>query len=262
MLLQTVPVGFVKRYKGEFPGEIKLETRNGESYCVGVVKQPDKVSFSSGWGVFVKTYDLHTDDSLVFKYNGNSRFNVVILSRFGYEKATSVVVNDESVPLHVQRSSRDDMESVNPETETMQMRSPPREVHTSIQKDSSTDLDVQRTCRDYFESVNLTHEHDVDETMQMRSLPWERQTSLQTDNITQGNETMPHLDVQRTRRDDIDSMNPDNDHPEPLSVQSTPRERRAFLQVDSTIQGNETNPIFPAACLNSSGCKSLFKRDN
>ena len=274
MFLQTVPVGFVKRFKGEFPGEIKLETRNGESYCVGVVKQPDKVSFSSGWGVFVKTYDLHTDDSLVFKYNGNSRFNVIILSRFGYEKATSVVVNDEFVPLHVQRSSRDDMEPVNPpndhpETETIQMRSLPREGHTSIQKVSSTEginimqhLDVQRTCRDYFESVNITHEHDVAETMQMRSLPWERQTSLQTDNITQGNETMPHLDVQRTRRDDIDSMNPDNDHPEPLSVQSTPRERRAFLQVDSTIQGNETNPIFPAACLNSSGCKSLFKRDN
>ncbi|KAG2547404.1 hypothetical protein PVAP13_9KG096300 [Panicum virgatum] len=135
----TVPVGFVKRFKGEFPGEIKLETRNGESYCVGVVKQPDKVSFSSGWGVFVKTYDLHTDDSLVFKYNGNSRFNVIILSRFGYEKATSVVVNDEFVPLHVQRSSRDDMEPVNPpndhpETETIQMRSLPREGHTSIQK--------------------------------------------------------------------------------------------------------------------------------
>ena len=233
-----------------------------EKVSVGVVKQPDKVSFSSGWGVFVKTYDLHTDDSLVFKYNGNSRFNVVILSRFGYEKATSVVVNDESVPLHVQRSSRDDMESVNPETETMQMRSPPREVHTSIQKDSSTDLDVQRTCRDYFESVNLTHEHDVAETMQMRSLPWERQTSLQTDNITLGNKTMKHLDVHRTRRDDIDSTNPANDHPETLSVQSTPRERRAFLQVDSTIQGNKTNPIFPATCLNSSGCKSLFKRDN
>lgn len=61
--LQTVPVGFVKSFKGEFRGEIKLETRNGESYCVGVVKQPDKVSFSAGWGVFVKTYDLHTDDS-------------------------------------------------------------------------------------------------------------------------------------------------------------------------------------------------------
>uniref|UniRef100_K4ALK6 TF-B3 domain-containing protein n=1 Tax=Setaria italica TaxID=4555 RepID=K4ALK6_SETIT len=88
----TVPVGFVKSFKGEFRGEIKLETRNGESYCVGVVKQPDKVSFSAGWGVFVKTYDLHTDDS------------------FGYEKATSVVVNDESVPLRVQKSSRDDIE--------------------------------------------------------------------------------------------------------------------------------------------------------
>lgn len=261
MVLQTVPVGFVKRFKGEFPGEIKLETRNGESYCVGVVKQPDKVSFSSGWGVFVKTYDLHTDDSLVFKYNGNSRFNVIILSRFGYEKATSVVVIDESVPLHVQRSSRDDMESVNPphdhpETETMQMRSPPREGQRSIQTDSTTQginimlhLNVQRTCRDDIESLDPTHEHDGTETMQMRSLPWERQTLLQTDNITKGNKTMPHLDVQRTRRDDIDSMNPTNDHPETMPMQSTPRERRAFLQVDSTIQGNKTNPIFPATCV-------------
>lgn len=127
----------MKRFKGEFPGEIKLETRNGESYCVGVVEQPDKVSFLAGWGVFVKTYDLHTGDSLVFKYNGNSKFNVIILSRVGCEKAISVV-RDESVPVHVQKRSRDDIESVNPahdHTETMPIRSPRREIQALLQVD-------------------------------------------------------------------------------------------------------------------------------
>ncbi|CAL4934778.1 unnamed protein product [Urochloa decumbens] len=271
----TVPAGFVKRFKGEFPGEIKLETRNGESYCVGVVRQPDKVSFSAGWGVFVKTYDLHIDDSLVFKYNGSSRFNVIVLSRVGYEKATSVVVNDESVPLHVQKSTRDDIESGNPshddhpETETMQMRSPPREQHASLQTDSTTQgikimvhLDVQRTCRDDIGSVNPAHEHSGTETMQMRSLPWERQTTLlQTDNITQGNMTTPHPDVQRTRRDDIEFVNPAHHHPETMPMQSMPREKHTFLQRDTTVQGNKTNQIFPATCPNSSANYLLSDND-
>jgi hypothetical protein len=247
--------------------EIKLETRNGESYCVGIVKQPDKVSFSAGWGGFVKTYDLHTDDSLVFKYNGNSRFNVIILSRVGYEKATSVVVNDESVPPQVQKSSREDTEFVNPpyghpETETMQMRSPPREGHTSLQTDSTTQgfqimlhFDVQRTSREDIKSATPAREQARTETMQMRPLLWERQASLQRDNITQGNMIMPHLDVQRTRRDDIEHVNPVHDHPETMPIQSMSRERQTFLQGDSTVQGNQANPIFPSASPNPSGCK-------
>ncbi|KAK8444603.1 hypothetical protein SEVIR_9G164466v4 [Setaria viridis] len=163
------------------------------------------------------------------------------------------------------KSSRDDIEYVNPpydhpESETMQMRSPQREGHTSLQTDSTTQgikimlhLDVQRTCRDDIESVTPAHEHARTKTMQMRSLPWERQTSLQRDSITQDNKTMPHLDVQRTRRDDIEYVNPAHDHPETMPMRSTPRERQTFMQGDSTVQGNKTNPIVPAAYLNSSG---------
>uniref|UniRef100_A0A8I6XCI9 TF-B3 domain-containing protein n=1 Tax=Hordeum vulgare subsp. vulgare TaxID=112509 RepID=A0A8I6XCI9_HORVV len=89
-----VPDEFLRRFRGEIPREINLETRNGHSYTIGVAKYPDKLVLQAGWGVFVKTYDLRMDDCVVFRYKGNSQFDVIIFDRFGREKAFSVITEN------------------------------------------------------------------------------------------------------------------------------------------------------------------------
>ena len=102
MLLQTVPGDFEKRFRGEIPREIKLETRNGRSYTVEVAKYPDKLVLRAGWEVFVETYNLQIDDSVVFRYNGNSQFKVIVFDLLGGEKALSVVADNAALSTYVQ----------------------------------------------------------------------------------------------------------------------------------------------------------------
>jgi hypothetical protein len=77
---------------------MKLETQNGHSYTIGVAKYPDKLVLREGWGAFVETYDLHTDDCMVFRYKGDSKFDVIVFDRFGLEKASSVIVDNAPPP--------------------------------------------------------------------------------------------------------------------------------------------------------------------
>ncbi|KAM3261070.1 hypothetical protein ACQJBY_052001 [Aegilops geniculata] len=87
-----IPEEVVRRFKGEIPGEIKLETRNGYSHTIVVAKNQEKRVLTVGWRQFVENYDLQMDDSLIFRYKGNSQFTVMIFDSLGREKALSVVL--------------------------------------------------------------------------------------------------------------------------------------------------------------------------
>jgi hypothetical protein len=102
LLLQIIPDDFLKRFRGEIPGEMTLETRNGHSYTIGVAKYPDKLVLREGWRGFVETYDLHMDDCVVFRYKGDYKFDVIVFDRFGREKASSVIVDSGSPPPYAQ----------------------------------------------------------------------------------------------------------------------------------------------------------------
>ncbi|KAM0884041.1 hypothetical protein ACQ4PT_031272 [Festuca glaucescens] len=95
---KIIPDDFLKRFRVEIPREMKLETQNGHSHTIGVAKYPDKLVLREGWGAFVETYDLHTDDCVVFRYKGDSKFDVIVFDRFGLEKASSVIVDNAPPP--------------------------------------------------------------------------------------------------------------------------------------------------------------------
>ena len=88
-----IPEEVVRRLKGEIPGEIKLETRNGYSHTIVVSKNQEKLVLTVGWRQFIENYDLQIGDSLMFRYKGTSQFNVMIFDKLGREKALSVVVD-------------------------------------------------------------------------------------------------------------------------------------------------------------------------
>lgn len=91
--LQIIPEEFVGRLKGEIPGEIRLETRNGYSYSIKVAKYQEKRVFTMGWEQFVENFNLEIGDSLLFTCNGNSLFSIIIVDKHGREEASSVVLD-------------------------------------------------------------------------------------------------------------------------------------------------------------------------
>uniref|UniRef100_A0A8I6Y317 TF-B3 domain-containing protein n=1 Tax=Hordeum vulgare subsp. vulgare TaxID=112509 RepID=A0A8I6Y317_HORVV len=85
-----------------------LETQNRRSYKIGVAKNNGKLVFTVGWGKFVETLGLKRADTIVFRYNGNSQFNVIIFDEDGCEKASSVFLDPSPPPVQERRTSATD----------------------------------------------------------------------------------------------------------------------------------------------------------
>ncbi|KAM0844925.1 hypothetical protein ACQ4PT_056743 [Festuca glaucescens] len=100
-----MPEEFVQRFKGEIPGEIKLETQNRCSYIIEVVRNQEKLVLTAGWGKFAETFGLKIGDTIIFRYNGNSEFSVIIFDKLGYEKALSAVVDPFLPPVQERHTS-------------------------------------------------------------------------------------------------------------------------------------------------------------
>ncbi|XBI33147.1 hypothetical protein VPH35_056509 [Triticum aestivum] len=88
-----IPKEYVRCLKGEIPGEINLETRNRDSYTIKVAKNKEKHVLTAGWPQFVENFHLQLGDSLLFRYNGDSLFSIIIFDKLGREKASSVLVD-------------------------------------------------------------------------------------------------------------------------------------------------------------------------
>jgi hypothetical protein len=132
LLLQIIPEEFVKRFKGEIPGEITLETKNHCSYIIGVAKHQEKLVLTAGWNKFSQTFGLLMYDTIVFRYKGNSKFSVIIFDKFGCENALTVVVDPFLSPL--QESHTNATETLNPyniQPQSAQMQSPVESMNTS-----------------------------------------------------------------------------------------------------------------------------------
>ncbi|RCV41837.1 hypothetical protein SETIT_9G166600v2 [Setaria italica] len=215
----TIPGELVERFRCEILTQITLRTCNScalKCNCstVEVAKCPDKIVISAGWAAFVDTYDLHLHGSVLFRYGENSEFYVVIFDQFGCEEVLSVLEDYSHLPPHDPERCIDATEA------------------------------VKCYCPDDIEYVNPPYDHPESETMQMRSPQREGHTPLQTDSTTQGIKIMLHLDVQRTCRDDIESVTPAHEHARTKTMQmrSLPWERQTSLQRDSITQDNKTMP--------------------
>ena len=95
ILLQVIPDKFEQHFRGLIANNAKLESRCGYTFDVEVAKNLGKVVLQTGWKEFVTAHGLNMGDLLVFKYDGTSRFKVLIFDLSCCEKMP---------PCHVKRN--------------------------------------------------------------------------------------------------------------------------------------------------------------
>uniref|UniRef100_A0ACD6A5G2 Uncharacterized protein n=1 Tax=Avena sativa TaxID=4498 RepID=A0ACD6A5G2_AVESA len=216
----TVPDDFLKRFRGEIPREIKLETRNGYSYTVEVAKYPDKLVLREGWGAFVEAYDLQIDDSVVLRYNGNSQFKVIVFDRFGREKASSVVAENAPLSTYVQERIIGTPETLGlsrGHSQLPQMQSPTENVNHS------------QPVRTQVPTANLRCSERQPQPMQMLS------PTANVDQFVGHSQPMQMTPPTGT-------LNHSNHNPQPVQMQLACEltERQSNLQRDNSGHGNKT----------------------
>ncbi|CAM0949210.1 unnamed protein product [Alopecurus aequalis] len=88
----SIPEKFVKNFRGWISEVIKLEAPDANIYDIQVTKSLNKIVLGSQWATFANAYELKEHDLLVFRYNGDSHFKVLIFDPSGCEKPLFRVV--------------------------------------------------------------------------------------------------------------------------------------------------------------------------
>jgi hypothetical protein len=91
---QALPKTFSNNVKKKLPENVTLRGPSGVVWNVGLTTRDDTLLyFTNGWQQFVKDHSLKENDFLVFKYNGESHFEVLIFDgESNCEKAASYFV--------------------------------------------------------------------------------------------------------------------------------------------------------------------------
>jgi B3 DNA binding domain len=87
--VQRIPKKFAETIKGSVGENIELESPRGTAWHVKMIRSNETLVLQSGWKQFVAANNIVKNDSLVFIYDGNSSFKVLIFDPCGCEKAAS-----------------------------------------------------------------------------------------------------------------------------------------------------------------------------
>ncbi|KAJ1419763.1 DNA-binding barrel domain superfamily [Sesbania bispinosa] len=89
----ALPKTFSDNLKKKLPENVSLKGPGGVVWNIGLTTRDDTLYFTHGWEQFVKDHSLKENDFLVFKYNGESLFDVLIFDGESFcEKAASYFV--------------------------------------------------------------------------------------------------------------------------------------------------------------------------
>ncbi|KAF6177089.1 hypothetical protein GIB67_015964 [Kingdonia uniflora] len=86
-LYKRIPPSFNKHFNGiSLPQKLYIRSPTGKSWTVILKKVDDDLFNRNGWQAFMSDHSLKAGEFLVFKYCGNSKFNVKIYDRTCCEK--------------------------------------------------------------------------------------------------------------------------------------------------------------------------------
>lgn len=76
--MQAIPKKFSNNLKKKLPEFVALRGPSGVTWTVGITAKEDTLFFKHGWQEFVKDHALGPNDMLVFRYSGESQFDVLM----------------------------------------------------------------------------------------------------------------------------------------------------------------------------------------
>ncbi|XP_062096638.1 B3 domain-containing transcription factor VRN1-like isoform X2 [Humulus lupulus] len=100
-----IPKTFWMKYCGSLSSQVILKLPCGSRWELGLTKSDGKIWIEKGWNKFAEHYSLSRGNLLVFQYEGNSMFNVII-----FDKSTAEI-DYPSNPNHFEKHGIDIIQS-------------------------------------------------------------------------------------------------------------------------------------------------------
>ncbi|CAL1408684.1 unnamed protein product [Linum trigynum] len=103
----AIPTKFSTHMSSRLPGTVALRGPSGIDWAVGVAMSDDgTLFFSGGWKEFAQDHGLQAGDLLIFRFNGHSQFDVLVLeSESSCEKTRSYFLSmKQGPPMEVKKA--------------------------------------------------------------------------------------------------------------------------------------------------------------
>ncbi|KAE8077331.1 hypothetical protein FH972_015903 [Carpinus fangiana] len=107
-----IPVKFVMEFGDELSDVATLTIPNGHLWQVGLEKGNKEIWFDDGWEDFMESHSIHYGYFLVFRYEGNSKFHVLVFdntaTEIQYPRSKNCKLEDETDNLKENEMSYSD----------------------------------------------------------------------------------------------------------------------------------------------------------
>lgn len=84
-MYQGIPRKFVRRYGSELSSPVFLKMPSGAKWEIQLLKCDDEIWLTNGWQEFVEYYSLAFGYFLIFEFEQNCHFNVIIMDKSASE---------------------------------------------------------------------------------------------------------------------------------------------------------------------------------
>ncbi|XVF59518.1 hypothetical protein PTKIN_Ptkin07bG0282300 [Pterospermum kingtungense] len=163
-----IPSKFTRDYGNALSSPISIKVPNGELWEMGLTKTDGKMWLQNGWRKFAEHYHLKFGHFLVFRYEGNCRFHVLIFDRTTTEieypcneeiqqQAVKIEESEDDEPVQIvneiSTGTREKPELQCPRPNKM-MRENPGDISTIQQVETDEKSEALQRASSAFKSTN------------------------------------------------------------------------------------------------------------
>ncbi|KAJ1436294.1 DNA-binding barrel domain superfamily [Sesbania bispinosa] len=183
-----IPNKFTKRHEGGFSNPVFIKPPDGTEWEVYWTKQNDEIWFEKGWKEFAENYSLNHGHLVLFKYEGTSQFDVLILDQSAVEidyPSNDTPVEDDNLDHHSDDESIRILEGIPPNLKArpksplsspqshkkmrnnavthgnVESNSNKRKLHAGDQSDPDQGKKFQKTSKHELKDVEKTTERNL-----------------------------------------------------------------------------------------------------
>ncbi|XVE87215.1 hypothetical protein DITRI_Ditri18aG0098300 [Diplodiscus trichospermus] len=138
-----IPRNFVRKHGKILPSPVQLEVPSGAKWQVELTKCDEMVWLQKGWQEFAEHYSLKFGYFVVFRYEGNAHFRVLIFDKSASEieyPYTSTDDDDDGGDLSVKLSDDDSASRKSKEKSHLPCPRPHKKIRTDSPNHPGTDL--------------------------------------------------------------------------------------------------------------------------
>ncbi|XP_026402805.1 B3 domain-containing protein LOC_Os12g40080-like [Papaver somniferum] len=162
-----IPKEFLKKFGNELSDCATIKVPSGSMWDIRLAKRRGAISFEKGWKEFMEFYSISVGHFLVFRYEGKSKFHVLIFNTTATEIEYPIIHNfeDKDQVMNLDSCTSDSSNGTSNQTESLSSRG----GHVSLKTEPADEHDIPKQ-RIFFANTITTRRSNSSPVTQSKAL--------------------------------------------------------------------------------------------